>query len=187
MAVTGHFRFSSVGCCCSNCFDPLFIICIYDESSSVYTSCSGTYQTDKEAFETYVDDTGSTIRLGIIIPSTSVNRIKCASKDLPYDTDRSEVSTSVIGFKSPRVEEQDILDMFETLRTDPTTEEPELLLFALDNSGSIRVSQYLSELNAAKATLEALYPNLIILDDISNSGERWARDAKTGSEGQVCP
>ena len=77
--------------------------------------------------------------------------------------------------------------MFETLRTDPTTEEPELLLFALDNSGSIRVSQYLSELNAAKATLEALYPNLIILDDISNSGERWARDAKTGSEGQVCP
>lgn len=186
-------RFNPCLPCC--CYRTILVICIYDESSPVYTVVGGLeYATDKAVWDEFIDGvTQSHIRVGLMAPQGFEANLKPSDDVFPRDTDREVWDTVYLSLQSPRVKQQDILDFFELIRTNPTDEDPlggangpDLLLFCLDNSGSILTSQYESELSSAKATLEELWPKMKILDDISNAGERYLRDAYTGTKDRTC-
>lgn len=181
------FKQFQPGCPCC-CFDPLIIICIYDESTPYsYFTPRPEYTGDLTAWDNFIDGLQvSTIRLGLLQPGYTEDQIRDTTQDWPYDTDNNPINYINVGMQTPRVLEANIVNFFETLRTTPTTINPQLLLFCLDNSGSIVVSQYQTELNNAKASLQSTYPSLRILNDISNAGERWLRDALTGATGRTC-
>jgi hypothetical protein len=141
----------------------MVVICIYDESENIYTNCepfgNSTYLADKDLWEEFIVGRTGTVRLGIIIPSNDEDRVRCPTEDWPFDSDRLEVDRLVVGVQDPRVLEQDILNIFETIRTTPDTiKDPQLLLFVLDNLGSIVLTDYADELAAAKVQLELDFP-----------------------------
>jgi hypothetical protein len=186
----------------------MIVICIYDESSPIYTlwiedgewvtypttpEAVSWYENDKTAWQNFIDSLQhATIRLGLLQPQGStagydtLDVLRRADSAWPHDSDNNPINLQSIPFKPGRLVAEDIVDFFETVRTTPSVIEPQLLLFCLDNSGSINVSQYAAELAIAKAQLQATYPQLIILDDISNAGERWLNDARTGCIGRTC-
>lgn len=179
--------------CC--CFRTMIVICIYDESQPVYTD-GNTYEDDFDVWQEFMDDIKrSKIRVGVMIPQGSGEAgVKNAALPFPPDTDRDEVLRYEIASQSPRVQAHDIVDFFEEIRDaigpddDPLGGDkgPQLLLFCLDNSGSITTSQYAAELEDAKEQLQNLYEDMEILDDISNTGERWLRDAYNGCRDRTC-
>lgn len=190
--------FNSTCCVCeSPCYKTIAIICIYDESNVNYwpeeNYYTNYYRQDLEAWNGYIenvlctqDPDRLTIRMGLIIPVSEDYAwgIKSESYPFPADTTLGEIEHVYIGTKSPRVSIDDILAMFEKLKNGG--EPPELLIFTLDNSGSIELWMYANELRDAKIELKQLYPNLVILDDISNQDERWLRDAYVGMTNRLC-
>lgn len=56
-------------------------------------------------------------------------------------------------------------------------EGPELLLFSIDNSGSITINNYQEELDAAKTELKNRFPKMQILSDYGSSDEDYLDDA----------
>lgn len=174
------------GCSCCCCYETLFVICIYDETT-LY-SPRETYETDLAAWNALIDGLRrSTIRLGLIQPGYTESDIKYPDSPWPRDSDNDPINYVNVGMKTPRVTEAEIVAFFETLRTSPAILEPELLLFVLDNSGSITVSEYREELESAKATLRASYPKLRILGDVNSfADERWLLHARRGAEERTC-
>lgn len=175
-------------CCCAS---PVIIIAIYDESHPSYDD-EETWNLDLENWHDYVDRTAALIRAGIIIPQTSLDDVTFQG-ELPHDSEREEIDHIVLPDQSPRVQQADIVDFFETIRTridDPEEIRPinpRRLLFVLDDSGSIRVEQYEDELIAAKAELQAAYPNMKILDDIiTGLEERWLAATRITSQRKIC-
>lgn len=105
------------GCACC-CFKELVLIAIYDESSSYLPPFTQQYFDHRTIWEDWIDSlTISTVRAGIIVPHISIDLIRPEAERLPYDSDRPEWDVDVIGFKNPRVEAEDIISMFERLRT----------------------------------------------------------------------
>lgn len=168
----------------------MLIIAIYDESQPVYTS-GGQYEADKTVWEAFIDGIErSQIRLGLMGPQGSAAVLKPAASSFPKDTDRAEIDTVFLPSQAPRVTTADITNFFETIRTNPDAlggeDGPDLLLFCLDNSGSILTSQYAAQLTAAKAELKAMWPKMKILDDVSSAGERYIADAYNGARTRTC-
>jgi len=173
-------RFNPTCPCC--CFKNLAVICIYDESESIYTT-GGTYLQDYEQWSELIDSLKkSTILMGVLQPQGS--KIKGTGDDYldPYDSVGPFLHVQIPN-QSPRVKASDIIGFFEDLRGSLKIN---LLVFCLDNSGSIVTSSYASELASAKTQLKETYPNLKILDDVSNSGERWLRDAFVSADKRTC-
>lgn len=182
-------RFNPCEPCC--CYRTMVIIAIYDESQPVYSPTATTYEADKAQWETFIDGIErSQIRLGLMGPQGSAEVLKPASSPWPKDTDRAEIDTVFLPSQAPRVNSGDITSFFETIRTNPDPlggdDGPDLLLFCLDNSGSILVSQYAAQLAAAKAELQAAWPKMKILDDVSSAGERYILDAYNGAKTRTC-
>lgn len=185
------------GCRCCGCYRTMIVICVYDESQPVYTS-GNQYQQDYDQWVEFIDDIKrSKIRVGVLIPQGTEEGVKNDALPFPKDTDRDVILTKVLSSQNPRVQAHDIVDFFEEIREaldpgDPDSHPlgrsrgPQLLLFCLDNSGSITTNVYADELADAKAQLENLYPKMDILDDISNSGERWLRDSYEGCKDRTC-
>ncbi len=180
-------------CVCTRfCYRTIMVICIYDESNANYYNPGGDrygnyYREDLERWNGWIENnrcTTNIIRLGLIIPSTSEIQVKHPQFPWPLDTVVDEIEHTAVGSKSPRVSEDDIMSMFYSLKGDGDA--PELLLFCLDNSGSITLPQYATQLRDAKILLGQLYPNMVILDDISTSDERWIRDAYNGASNRLC-
>jgi len=169
----------------------MMIIAIYDESSPVYTPSPTTYEADKTVWETFIDGIErSQVRMGLMGPQGSAATLKPATSVFPLDTDRPVIDTMFLGAQTPRVNSGNITSFFEQIRTNPDAlggdDGPDLLLFCLDNSGSIVVSSYAAELAAAKAQLKAAWPKMKILDDVSSAGERYILDAFNGARKRTC-
>lgn len=192
-------RPNKCNCICGKCYIAAVIISIYDESSPVYTDGSIYFQ-DFQTWTNFINEvklcTSQKIRLGIMVPAGpfsggNVSDIKNPAGVLPGDTDRDIISFQGYTQGSPRITSSQIVDFFNTILNNPQSDifedGPQLLLFCLDNSGSIFVSEYIDELNQAKSTLSEMYPGMTILDDISNQDERWLRDAYSGIVDRICP
>ncbi len=168
----------------------MIIICIYDESDPVYTTGT-TYSSDKTEWEIFIDGIDrSRIRVGLMVPQGTLPGVIPSGQNIPKDTDRLQWDTLILGSQAPRVQQQDIVNFFDFIKTNPGnmggSKGPDLLLFCLDNSGSITVPLYAAELAAAKEELKAIYPRMTILDDISNFGERYIRDSFIGAKDRTC-
>lgn len=192
-------RPNKCNCICGKCYITAVIISIYDESSPVYTDGSIYFQ-DFQTWTNFINEvklcTSQKIRLGIMVPAGpfsggNVSDIKNPAGVLPGDTDRDIISFQGYTQGSPRITSSQIVDFFNTILNNPESsifeDGPQLLLFCLDNSGSIFVSEYIDELNQAKLTLSQMHPGMTILDDISNQDERWLRDAYSGIVDRICP
>jgi hypothetical protein len=180
-------------CHCEKCYITSFVIAIYDESISIYTGEPSVYNSDLETWNSFTDEvrecSGQKIRLGLMAPGP-LSQLKYDGSEWPHDTDRDSIDRQEYPVATPRLSAADIVGFFDTMLGNPTDEAfedgPLLLLFVLDNSGSIELSQYAEELAAAKSILKARFPTMKILDDISSSGERWLNDAYDGIRGKIC-
>jgi hypothetical protein len=198
-------------CCqCKGCYNTIFSICVYDESSSVYNwnnieeeknKRETQYLHDKTRWEGYVDNYRCNdivhIRMGLLFPARSGTKefLRWPGSDWPYDTTEDPIviydaagSTEDV-FWPPRISKEDIIAIFDEMLSTFPDEHPELLIFCLDNSGSIVVDGpygYRAELDKAKEYFRETYPEMVLLDDISNTGERWIRDAAVGVANRLC-
>jgi hypothetical protein len=185
-------------CLCGKCYITSFIISIYDESEFIYTDPEQSlYDEDLLVWNNFIDEvkncSGQKIRMGLMIPGGTIGGIKYAGSDLPYDTDRDQINAveyPITGFNEPRLTSDQIISFFELMLNDPYSEiyaeGPKLLLFVLDNSGSITIESYAQELQIAKNFIKSTYPDITILDDVSNAGERWINDSYLGIQNKIC-
>ena len=97
----------------------------------------------------------------------------------PGDSNRSTIDDLLVGadptfgeFRTPRVLTQDIIDAFTAVSANYN---PTWLTVVKDNSGSIQISDYQSQLAAAEAQLQLQYPLMKINDIIMSSPERWVQ------------
>lgn len=180
------------------------IIAIYDEADEYYVAncepgntseyCySGSpqdrYLADKVEWENLIDLLPDSIqvRAGLLQPyrgkelSAGYFDTICSGCSLPKDTDRAVINHTRLPAPSsgivsnPRLTTDDIVDLFDTI-TSNGLYEPTFLLFVLDNSGSIYVSEYRSYLEAAKSRIRARFDNVEVLDDyVTARPERWIR------------
>lgn len=187
-------RPNNCNCRCGKCYETAFVIAIYDESSPIYTSERSVYDGDLESWNAFVDEvkdcSGQKIRLGLMVPGGPLEFMKYQDSDWPRDTDRETIDLQSYSMQTPRLTSEEIVSFFDTMLNNPVDEEfengPLLLLFVLDNSGSILLEQYAEELTEAKSILRSRFPDMKILDDISSSGERWLADSQGGISGKIC-
>jgi len=134
-----------------------------------------------------------------------INGINGTSIDTDRVTDPGwKTVLPVRGYPTPRVFRNEIVDKFTSMlqwpqfpterfvrdcsghENDATPyrpryctypEGPEMLIFNIDNSGSIMLSEYEEELIAAKEQLQQTFPKMRILDDFGSSNEDYILDA----------
>jgi|GEM_PF-2460695 len=180
--------------CCEKCYKKIIVIAIYDESDPIYCgSNTGVYDNDVFEWNSLIDyhsECSHDIIAGLMVP-INLDFDGCISapgRPLPKDTDNDEWLIGRYPPSSPRLTTSQIVNFFNSLvnRSQDSNFIPELLVFVLDDSGSIRVSQYAQELQNAKIEIQSEYPNLIILQDVSSVDERWIRDSKRAVNNRLC-
>jgi hypothetical protein len=176
--------------CCEKCYTKIVVIAIYDESDPAYYPASDIYNLDLQEWNNLVDyhkPCAHDIIAGLMVPRLDL-AIKPDDTPLPKDTDNDQWLVKRYALAQPRLSSDDIFDFFNSLinRADDENFVPELLVFVLDDSGSITISQYQEQLKIAKEQIQENYPNLIILDDISSFDERWLRDSRSAIDNRLC-
>jgi hypothetical protein len=183
-------------CCCGDsppppeCYRSIIVIAIYDESESVYFGEEPFYRSDKETWHELIDlhkECDHDIIAGIMKPRQDLYVYPVEGSYLPYDTNNSEWLFQEYPIRTPRLNKDEIVTFFQALVDRmPEDREPELLIFAIDNSGSITLSQYIEELELAKSEILELFPEIQILQDVSSQDERWVRDATFAVSNRLC-
>lgn len=177
--------------CCEKCYKKIVVIAIYDESDPVYCSSSSvSYSTHLQEWNNLIDYRklcNQNILAGLMVPSPN-GCIQPPSSSLPKDTDNDQWFLQRYPLAQPRLSSDQIFNFFNSVvsRANDTNFIPELLIFVLDNSGSISISQYAEQLEDAKQRIKNIYPNLIILDDVSSSGEQWIQDSRLAIIDKLC-
>ncbi len=153
------------------------------------------YEADKQEWEAIIAKVASNprvkLRLGLLQPYIYNAATKkpwgviCDGCALPRDSDRASINYRLLSGpdspsmsntkRTPRVSTDEIVDMFNQV-TGNGGWDPTFLLFVLDNSGSVYVSDYQAQLTAAKAIIKSKLPKIEILDDKTTARpERWIR------------
>jgi len=163
------------------------MIAIYDESLQSYVEQDSVqnayYPADKSQWSSLIDsikdDGRMQIRAGIMQPEPrSPDRVNGDLRDLlpsdnslPGDTERSTITYKFVPFGTPRVTTEDIMSIFNSVRG---SQKPTIVVFVLDNSASLLVGTYNSELEDAKIQIRNKYPGVDILEDVRTSEvENW--------------
>jgi len=169
------------------------IIAIYDEADLSYvgtsqeteTESTNTYNADRIVWEDLmgrIRRLDAHVRLGLLQSAHYKNTgelwdVLCPTCVLPGDTDRALIDHTILmpnpgqEVRSPRLTTGEILDAVDLISQDGYI--PSDLVFLLDNSGSIRYTDYKPYLETAKAKLQTKYPSMRMEDQITSRPERW--------------
>jgi hypothetical protein len=154
------------------------------------------YEDDKSEWQTLVqrfviDDLH--VRLGVLQPyhycaaKETYWRVLCPTCQFPGDSDRTGIDHQLLSgppapsaetrTRNPRVTATEIVDFFDRI-TSGGLFDPTYLMFVLDNSGSISVSEYRAAVDTAKSQLQTRFPQMeILLDMVTERPERWLHAA----------
>ncbi len=189
--------------------DRTLILAIYDESLSnyvvenretgVYEELGTYYADDKVLWEGLIDRVKFVFRCRLGLVQTTydprADYLIPPNRGMVYDTDGTsrliQYDEATEDLSDPnwiRVSPQKLLSAYNSACDGGYV--PTFVIFLMDNSGSMRVDDHYGtpppnpgddpgSLVTAKELIRAQNPNVIFLNTLSNSGERWVLDAYT--------